>query len=77
MQRPTDPPPLIHRNLALLEVSSPEVLSEIRAVVPLESYVLGTVSETQLIIEPARIKDLREALEARGLSALVRRRGGA
>ena len=35
--------------------SARAVLDEIRAVVPLDDYVLGVLSETELVVDPARV----------------------
>lgn len=64
---------ILHKNLAILRVSEARVLDEIRAVIPLQDYCLGVVSETEVIVDPARLRELREALESRGLQALVKR----
>jgi hypothetical protein len=66
---------VLHRNLALLRVSEPGVLDEVRAVVPLDEYVLGSLSATEILVDPQRLKGLLDLLEARGMSALVKRVG--
>ncbi|HJN77598.1 MAG TPA: hypothetical protein QGF58_27005 [Myxococcota bacterium] len=65
----------MHRNVAVLRVSDPKVLDEIRAVVPLDDYVLGVLSETELVVDPARMKELLSRLDAKGLQPLVKREG--
>ena len=65
--------PILHKNLAILRVTEARVLDEIRAVVPLQNYSLGILSETEVIVDPSRLRELREALDARGLQALVKR----
>ena len=65
--------PILHKNLAILRVTEARVLDEIRAVVPLLDYSLGILSETEVIVDPSRLRELREALDARGLQALVKR----
>jgi hypothetical protein len=64
---------IAHRDVALLRVSDPSVLAEIRAVVPLDDYVLGWISPTEAIIDPASLRALQEGLEGRGIAALVKR----
>lgn len=66
---------VLHRNLALLRVSEAAVLDEIRAVAPLDDYVLGSLSTTEILVDPQRLKGLLEILEQRGMSALVKRVG--
>ncbi len=67
------PAPILHRNLAMLTVSDPGLLDAIRAVVPLEDHVLGWLSPTEAVIDPAQLRALLDALEAAGMGALVRR----
>ncbi len=64
---------ILHRNLAVLRVSEAKVLDEIRAVVPLDDYCFGQLSDTELIIDPQRLKELIGRLDARGLSPLITR----
>jgi hypothetical protein len=66
---------ILHRNLALLRVVDVGVLDEIRAVAPLDDYVLGSLSPTEILVDPQRLKSLLEVLEARGMAALVKRVG--
>lgn len=68
---------IAHQDVALLRVSDPSVLAEIRAVVPLDDYVLGWISPTEAVIDPASIRALQEGLDARGIAALVMRAGPA
>jgi ribosomal protein L12E/L44/L45/RPP1/RPP2 len=65
----------LHRNVAILRVDQASVLDEIRAVLPLDEHVLGWISPTEAIIDPATMKTLIETLEARSLAALVRKAG--
>ena len=71
--RPLPPARILHRNLAVLRVADAIVLHELRMLVPIEEYVLGEVSPTELVIDPARLRALLDLLEARGLSAMIRR----
>ena len=66
---------IIHRNLAVLRVADVGVLDEIRAVLPLEEHVIGWLSPTEAVLDPQRLRVLLDALEARGMGALVRRAG--
>lgn len=67
------PAPILHRNLAVLTVADPGLLDAIRAVVPLEDHVLGWLSPTEAVIDPAHLRALLDALETAGMGALVRR----
>lgn len=64
---------IVHKNVAVLRVADPKVLDEIRAVVSLDDYVLGKLSDTELVIDPARMKELLSRLDAKGLQPLVKR----
>ena len=64
---------IVHRNLAVLRVSDPKVLDEIRAVVPLNDFCFGELSDRELIIVPRRLKELISRLDARGLAPLITR----
>jgi hypothetical protein len=64
---------VLHKNLALLRVGEPGVIEELRAAVNFDDHVLGWVSDTEAILDPHMLKDLLVALEARGMTALVRR----
>ncbi len=66
---------VVHKNLALVRVSEAGVFDEIRSVVPLDDYVIGVISPTEVLVDPQRLKGLLEALEARGMSALLKRVG--
>ncbi len=65
--------PILHKNLALLRVGEPAVFDELRAAVNLDDHVLGWVSETEAVLDPHMLKELLASLEARGMTALVRR----
>jgi hypothetical protein len=65
--------PVLHRNLAVLTLSDPGLLEAVRAVVPLEEHVLAWLSPTEAVVDPARLRELLDALEAAGMGALVRR----
>ena len=64
---------ILHKNLAMLKVSDPHIIEEGRAVLPLDDFVLGQLSPTELLIDPQRLRELLQRLDARGLSALVRK----
>jgi hypothetical protein len=64
---------IAHTNVAVLRVADAHVIEEIRAVLPLDDYVLGQLSETELVVDPRRLKELSELLESKGLAALVKR----
>lgn len=63
----------LHRNVAVLRVADAQALAELRALVPLENFVLGEIAPNELVLDPNRVRELQDALEARGLSPLVRR----
>jgi len=67
---------VIHENVALLVVSETQALEEIRAVVSLDDYIIGKVSETEWVIDPARVAELQAKLGERGLSILRRKAHG-
>ena len=64
---------ILHRDVAVLKVEDPGVFDEIRAVLPLEDYVLGQLSETELVIDPRRVGELAASLERRGMTPLVKK----
>jgi hypothetical protein len=65
--------PIAHRHVAVLKVSEPKVLDELRAIVPLDEYVLAVASETELVIDPSRVGQLASALAERGMAPLMKR----
>jgi hypothetical protein len=65
--------PIAHRHVAVLRVAEPRVLDEIRAIVALDQFVIGVVSETELVIDPSRVGQLASALAERGLAPLMKR----
>jgi len=64
---------VVHNNVALLQVESLEILSEIRSTVPLDEFVVGQVSPTELIVNPKKIAELNKLLSAAGLQPLLRK----
>lgn len=64
---------VVHRNLAVLQVADPEVLRELEIMLPLGTWVIGRLSPTELLVDPRKVKDLSERLEAHGLAPLLRR----
>ena len=67
---------IAHRGVALLRVSDARILDQIRAVLPLDDYVLAVISDTELVIDPARIGDLSARLAERGMAPLMKRAPG-
>lgn len=63
----------MHRQVALLKVSDPKVIDEVRAVVPLDEFALAWVSPTEVVIDPARVGELFQRLNDRGLAPLMKR----
>ena len=53
--------PIVHKNLAVLQVEEPQVFNEIRVVLPLDDYCLGYLSETAMLMDPRRVKELLAA----------------
>jgi hypothetical protein len=66
---------ILHKNVAILRVGDKGALDELRAVTNLDEHVLGWVSDTEAVLDPHTLKELLAALDARGMSALVRRVG--
>lgn len=66
---------ILHKNVAILRVGDKGALDELRAVTNLDEHVLGWLSETEAVLDPHTLKELLAVLEARGLSALLRRVG--
>ena len=64
---------ILHRDVAVLKVEDPGVFDEIRAVLPLEDFVLGQLSDTELVIDPRRVRELSARLEGRGMTPLVKK----
>lgn len=67
---------ILHRNLAVLEIGEEGLLDAVRSVVDLDAYVIGWLSPSEAVVDPARLRELLDRLEAVGMAALVRRDGG-
>ena len=67
---------VVHRDVTVLAVREPGVLDEIRAVVPLDEFVLAVISDTRLLLDPTRLAELHERLAAAGVSPLTQRARG-
>ncbi len=67
---------VVHRDVTVLAVREPGVLDEIRALVPLDDFVLAVISDTRLLIDPARTGELHDLLSAAGVAPLVQRARG-
>ena len=65
--------PIVHKNLAILRVEKPHVFEEIRALVDIDDFIIGQLSPTEVAIDPKRVRELDEALNAKGLHPLLRR----
>ena len=48
---------VVHRDVTVLAVREPGVLDEIRAVVPLDEFVLAVISDTRLLLDPTRLAE--------------------
>ncbi len=64
---------ILHRDVAVLKVEDANVFDEIRAVLPLEDFVLGKLSDTEFVIDPRRVKELTAQLQRRGMTPLVKK----
>lgn|GEM_PF-1706264 len=67
---------VVHRDVTVLAVREPGVLDEIRALVPLDDFVLAVISDTRLLIDPTRTGELADLLAAAGAAPLVQRARG-
>ena len=68
---------VVHRDVTVLAVREPGVLDEIRALVPLDDYVLAVISDTRLLMDPTRLAELHELLSEAGVAPLTQRARGA
>jgi hypothetical protein len=73
MDAPAPPGVVVHRDLAVLAVAEPAIFDELRAVLPLDEYVLAWLSPTEAVVDPARVGELHGRLSERGLAPLMRR----
>ncbi|MBO85042.1 MAG: hypothetical protein CL927_06760 [Deltaproteobacteria bacterium] len=64
---------VVHRDVTVLSVREPGVLDEIRAVVPLDEFVLAVISDTRLLLDPTRLAELHGLLTAAGVAPLMQR----
>ena len=64
---------IVHKGVVLLRVTEPGVIDEIRAFHPIDDIILGWISETEMVVDPAGFKDLVEKLESSGLAPLITR----
>ncbi|MCB9760924.1 MAG: hypothetical protein H6739_13885 [Alphaproteobacteria bacterium] len=64
---------IVHTNLTVLKVADPHVFEEIRAVMPLDDFVFGQLSDTELIVDPRRLRELVSRLDAKGMAPLLKR----
>ena len=67
---------VVHKNVALLVVADSQALDEVRALVDLDDYVMGQLSETEWVVDPAKAVELQKRLAGRGVQALCRRAHG-
>ena len=65
--------PLVHADVTVLEVGDPALLDHIRALIDLDAFVVARISETALVVDPARTGELADLLEQHQLIPLVRR----
>lgn len=64
---------ILHKNLVLLRLAGPSERAELRALIDVEHYVVGELSPTELLIDPANLRKVLEAMEVRGIKPLVRK----
>ena len=64
---------VLHQGVALLEVGDPHLLEEIRAVLPLDEFLMGRISQSEWVVDPKRVKELSDLLQAKGMRPLIRR----
>lgn len=67
---------VVHKNVALLVVADSQALDEVRALVDLDDYVMGQLSETEWVVDPSKAVELQQRLAGRGVQALCRRAYG-
>ena len=67
---------VVHRNLTVLAVREPGVFDEMREHIALDEFVLAVLSDTRLLIDPARTGELQALLNQAGLAPLVQRARG-
>jgi hypothetical protein len=65
--------PVLHKNVTVLAVPDARVVAELRALLPLDAYVIGEISPTELVIDPARVGELAARLQEKGLAALIKK----
>ena len=65
-----------HENVALLVVSETQALDEIRAVLDLDDYIIGQLSEREWVVDPSRAVELQRRLGERGIKVLRRKSHG-
>jgi hypothetical protein len=61
---------IVHRNVALLNLSDARFVAHVRSLLPLDEYVLATVSDHEFVVDPARLAELNAALTNKGLNPL-------
>lgn len=64
---------ILHKNLVLLRLAGLSERAELRALIDVDHYVVGELSPTELLIDPANLRKVLEAMELRGIKPLVRK----
>ena len=67
---------VVPRNLTVLAVREPGVFDEMREHIARDELVLAVLSDTRLLIDPARTGELQALLNQAGLAPLVQRARG-
>jgi hypothetical protein len=65
--------PILHTNLAILQVEDAHIIEEIRTSIDLDGILIGKLSDTEYLVDPLRLKEFSVALRKMGMPALVRR----
>ena len=63
----------VHRNVTVLEVDDPVLLTELQTVTSLDEAVVRAVSDTLVVVDAAALEPLIEDLVARGYAPRVRK----
>lgn len=61
----------VHRNVTVVEVDEPILLTELKAATGLDGAVVRQISETVVVVDAGRIEALLEELVARGYAPRV------
>ena len=62
---------IAHRHIALLVLQDLDTVRELELLIPFKDFILAQVSPTEFVIDPARLNELAQKLEAHGFGALL------